>query len=255
MCHTTHHNFLPCQHTLSSTSPCTPSTGFLLPTLLPTLLSPPKCTRTSTVLTSLDFCPACEAFWTEHGIGEEEARERVEGWRRRSGWKGSARPRWEGGVFVSFVGEGEVDEEGRKGEGDVEGEKRERERERRGSSSSTCTLWPGTSENVVGAEVLFSASAEEDGIRTSVVEEDGEKGGLDECAGVEEDRVENSVPQLLPGLTAKDGLVHPDVFELDGLEEDAASADDGFEWQELTMPPRPFPKEGLQRSGEGRKLC
>ncbi len=150
--------------------------------------------------------------------------------------------------WVSFVKDGEVEgereEKGGEGEGEEQGvgEKRESERERRGSSSSTCTLWPGS---VVGAEVLFSASAEQDGSRPGVAEGDREKDGLEKCVDGEEDGIEDHLPQLLPGLTAKDGLAHPDTFELDGLEDLAGSADDGFEWQELFMPPRPFPKEGL----------
>jgi hypothetical protein len=161
--------------------PCTASTGYLLPSFLSSIFAPPRCIRTSETTFSGDFCPKCEEFWIDQGIGGEEARERVVRWRGRNAWEGAMRPvvgETEG--FVSFLKEEEGQgwrQDGKSQErdqaddshlqqGDLNpflasdlqpstnqknnpssGERlkegrEEGSRSRRSSVSSTCTLWP-----------------------------------------------------------------------------------------------------------------
>ncbi|KAE9379936.1 hypothetical protein N431DRAFT_458923 [Stipitochalara longipes BDJ] len=268
MCHTTQKTHLPCQHTLSTFTPCVAASGFLLPTFLSSIFSPPKCERTSSSLLKNSFCSECSDFWIASGIGEEEARERVASWRRRARWPGGARPVQEEGVgFVSFVKDGiGAGKDGSPGEtkskernpdstvepeieteyanGDVNlGEAEQERRERSGSTSSICTLWPGNTED---AEVLFSAETQWDVNVISRGEGNGGQRGLNDLGDPEIYARSEDVP-------LEDGLIHPDAFELNDLEELPSLTVEGFEQQELSVSPRPFPKEGLQRTGGGEE--
>jgi hypothetical protein len=129
-----------------------------------------------------DFCPECEKFWTDQGIGGAEARERTVRWRGRNAWEGPMRPVvGEAEGFVSFLKEEEGQgwrqdgksqdrdqaDDSHLQQGDLDtfpasdlqpstnqksnsssGERlkegrEEGSRSRRSSVSSTCTLWPG----------------------------------------------------------------------------------------------------------------
>ncbi|KAH8748053.1 hypothetical protein BGZ57DRAFT_970189 [Hyaloscypha finlandica] len=250
MCHTlqTLHN--PCRHTLTTVHPCTASPGYLLPSFLSSIFAPPRCVRTSEMMLSDDFCPKCEEFWTDQGIGGEEARERIVRWR------GGMRGRGASDLQPSTNQKSNPSSGERLKEGREEGS-----RSRRSSVSSTCTLWPGpvphrspssrsllrlSSSSSTSTETLFQApSAEGEDLGTR---------RLDSLTLVQRDEngeaIEHAVPP--PTWSVQDGLIHPDAFELDewGNELSGPSNVEGFERQEPFKLAGPFPVEKPQ----GRKL-
>jgi hypothetical protein len=134
---------------------------------------------------------------------------------------------------------------------------------KRSSTSSTCTLWPGPrlgSANADASDLVSpSAFTSTEGARRSSEADIGIQ-RLDTLGLLEVDEfgAEIEIPVPLPAYFSRDGLIHPDAFELKNLEIELPGLTnwEGFERQRVTKPPQPIPKETPQRKGsDGRKLC
>jgi hypothetical protein len=182
MCHTTLNTHLICLHTTSSTTKCTAASGYLIPSFISLLFSPPKCTKTSSKKYTDAFCSTCTEIFKQYSINEQETRARILRYREKNSYYGALTPFANEDGAVEFLkektnpnqrehGAGERTEFDGNGSGNGNGEEETRKqlerwwgaespspaeknddvdlrspqlsRSRRSSNSSTCTVWPG----------------------------------------------------------------------------------------------------------------
>jgi hypothetical protein len=92
MCHTTLNTHLICLHTTSSTTKCTAASGYLIPTFISLLFSPPKCTKTSSKEYTDAFCRTCTEIFKQYSINEQETRARILRYREKNSYYGALTP-------------------------------------------------------------------------------------------------------------------------------------------------------------------
>ena len=92
MCHTTLNTHLICLHTTSSTTKCTAASGYLVPTFISLLFSPPKCTKTSSKEYTDAFCSTCIEIFKQYSINEQETRARILRYREKNSYYGALTP-------------------------------------------------------------------------------------------------------------------------------------------------------------------
>jgi hypothetical protein len=287
MCHTTLNTHLICLHTTSSTTKCTAASGYLIPTFISLLFSPPKCTKTSSKEYTDAFCSTCTETFKQYSINEQETRARILRYREKNNYYGALTPFANEDGAVEFLkkktnanqrehGPGERTEFDGNGNGNGNGEKETREqlerwwgaessndvestppqlsRSRRNSNSSTCTVWPGpwpgSTQALSSPSDPSSNDERQSGARRGSEADIGMQ-SLDRLGLVEVDdfghEIENPVPP--PACLVRDEVRNINVFELKDLETELpeSMSVESSERPKVTKPLQPFPMEEPQR--------